>query len=423
MNEDSISSILIIVLLLAFSAYFSATETAFSSVNKTRLKAMAEKGNARAALALKLSEQYDQLLSSILVGNNVVNIATSSISTLMFVRMLPNIGATVSTIVITIVVLIFGEISPKSLAKENPEKFAMVSAPIIRVVIWVLTPINFLFTQWKKLLSKLFKSDDSRRMTQDELLMLVEEVAQDGSIDKSEGDLLRSAIEFTDRDAEDILTHRVDLEAVPVTATKKEVAKSFSESRYSRLLVYDGSIDNIVGVIHQKDFYTGTGISDRPLTELMKEPVYVPQSVKISDLLKVLQKHKAHIAVVSDEYGGTLGIVTMEDILEELVGEIWDEHDEVVESFRKVGENTYRVLCSTDLDKLDRFFHLDVESDCTSISGWVMEQLGRIPKEGDSFDYEDLHVTVTSTDYHRVLEIEVQRIPQPAQPSDDEKAQ
>ena len=423
MNEDSISSILIIVLLLAFSAYFSATETAFSSVNKTRLKAMAEKGNARAALALKLSEQYDQLLSSILVGNNVVNIATSSISTLMFVRMLPNIGATVSTIVITIVVLIFGEISPKSLAKENPEKFAMVSAPIIRVVIWVLTPINFLFTQWKKLLSKLFKSDDSRRMTQDELLMLVEEVAQDGSIDKSEGELLRSAIEFTDRDAEDILTHRVDLEAVPVTATKEEVAKSFSESRYSRLLVYDGSIDNIVGVIHQKDFYTGTGISDRPLTELMKEPVYVPQSVKISDLLKVLQKHKAHIAVVSDEYGGTLGIVTMEDILEELVGEIWDEHDEVVESFRKVGENTYRVLCSTDLDKLDRFFHLDVESDCTSISGWVMEQLGRIPKEGDSFDYEDLHVTVTSTDYHRVLEIEVQRIPQPAQPSDDEKAQ
>ena len=423
MNEDSISSILIIVLLLAFSAYFSATETAFSSLNKTRLKAMAEKGNARAALALKLSEQYDQLLSSILVGNNVVNIATSSISTLMFVRMLPNIGATVSTIVITIVVLIFGEISPKSLAKENPEKFALVSAPIIRVVIWVLTPINFLFTQWKKLLSKLFKSDDSRRMTQDELLMLVEEVAQDGSIDKSEGDLLRSAIEFTDRDAEDILTHRVDLEAVPVTATKEEVAKSFSESRYSRLLVYDGSIDNIVGVIHQKDFYTGTGISDRPLTELMKEPVYVPQSVKISDLLKVLQKHKAHIAVVSDEYGGTLGIVTMEDILEELVGEIWDEHDEVVESFRKVGENTYRVLCSTDLDKLDRFFHLDVESDCTSISGWVMEQLGRIPKEGDSFDYEDLHVTVTSTDYHRVLEIEVQRIPQPAQQSGDEKAQ
>ena len=423
MNEDSISSILIIALLLLFSAYFSATETAFSSLNKTRLRAMAEKGNSRAALALKLSEQYDQLLSSILVGNNVVNIATSSISTLLFVGMLPKIGATVSTIVITIVVLIFGEISPKSLAKENPEKFAMFSAPIIRVVIWVLTPINFLFTLWKKLLTKLFKSDDSHRMTQDELLMLVEEVAQDGSIDQSEGDLLRSAIEFTDLDAEDILTHRVDLEAVPVTASKEEVANSFSESRYSRLLVYDGYIDNIVGVIHQKDFYTGTGISDQPLTELMKEPVYVPQSVKISDLLKVLQKHKAHIAVVSDEYGGTLGIVTMEDILEELVGEIWDEHDEVIENFQKVGENTYRVLCSTDLDKLDRFFDLDVDSDCTSISGWVMEQLGRIPEEGDCFDYEDLHVTVTATDYHRVLEIEVQRIPQPPKQDEESTAQ
>jgi len=411
MNDDSISSIIIIAILIFFSAYFSATETAFSSLNKTRLKLLAEKGNSRAKLALSLSEKYDKLLSSILVGNNVVNIAMSSISTLLFVRLLPDIGATVSTIVITIVVLIFGEISPKSLAKENPEKFAMLSAPIIRVVIWVLTPVNFLFTQWKKLLRKLFKFDDSRRMTQDELLMLVEEVAQDGSIDEDEGDLLRSAIEFTDRDAEDILTHRVDLEGVSVTASKEEIAQVFSETRYSRLLVYDGSIDNIVGILHQKDFYTGAGITARPIAEIMKQPIYVPQSVKISDLLKVLQKHKAHIAVVSDEYGGTLGIITMEDILEELVGEIWDEHDEVVEDFQKTGENTYKVLCSADLDKLSRFFDLDCQSECTSISGWVMEQLGRIPSEGDSFTYEDLHVTVTATDYHRVLEIEVRRDP------------
>ena len=411
MNEGSISSILIIAVLLLFSAYFSATETAFSSLNKTRLRTMAEKGNARAALALKLSEDYDRLLSTILVGNNVVNLAASSISTLLFVGLLPDIGATVSTVVITIVVLIFGEISPKSLAKESPERFAMVSAPIIRVIIWVLTPINFLFAQWKKLLSRLFKGDGRRKMTQDELLMLVDEVAQEGSIGKDEGELLRSAIEFTDREAEDILTHRADLEAVPVTASKEEVARVFSDSRYSRLLVYDGSIDHIVGVLHQKDFYAGTGVSGRPLAELMKEPVYVPPSVKISDLLKVLQRHKAHVAVVSDEYGGVLGIVTMEDILEELVGEIWDEHDEVVENFRKVGDNTYRVLCSTALEELDRFFHLDVPSDCTSISGWVLEQMGRIPAEGDSFDYEDLHVTVTSTDHHRVLEVEIRCVP------------
>ena len=413
MNEGSISSILIIVLLLLCSAYFSATETAFSSLNKTRLRALAEKGSQRAAQTLRLSEDYDRLLSTILVGNNVVNLAASSISTLLFLGLLPDIGATVSTIVITVVVLIFGEISPKSLAKENPEKFAMLSTPVIRVLIWVMTPVNFLFAQWKKLLSRLFKGDDRRKMTQDELLMLVEEVAQDGSLEEHEGDLLRSAIEFSERDAEDILTPRSDLEAVPVSASKEEVARVFSESRYSRLPVYDGSVDNIVGVLHQKDFYTGTGVSPRPLTELMKEPVYVPQSVKINDLLRVLQKHKAHVAVVSDEYGGTLGIVTMEDILEELVGDIWDEHDEVVEQFRKVGEDTYRVLCSTDLYELDRFFQLDVKSDCTSISGWVMEQLGRIPEVGDHFAYEDLQVTVTETDHHRVMEVEIQRLPRP----------
>ena len=413
MNEGSISSILIIVLLLLCSAYFSATETAFSSLNKTRLRALAEKGSQRAAQTLRLSEDYDRLLSTILVGNNVVNLAASSISTLLFLGLLPDIGATVSTIVITVVVLIFGEISPKSLAKENPEKFAMLSTPVIRVLIWVMTPVNFLFAQWKKLLSRLFKGDDRRKMTQDELLMLVEEVAQDGSLEEHEGDLLRSAIEFSERDAEDILTPRSDLEAVPLSASKEEVARVFSESRYSRLPVYDGSVDNIVGVLHQKDFYTGTGVSPRPLTELMKEPVYVPQSVKINDLLRVLQKHKAHVAVVSDEYGGTLGIVTMEDILEELVGEIWDEHDEVVEQFRKVGEDTYRVLCSTDLYELDRFFQLDVKSDCTSISGWVMEQLGRIPEVGDRFAYEDLQVTVTETDHHRVMEVEIQRLPRP----------
>ena len=413
MNEGSISSILIIVLLLLCSAYFSATETAFSSLNKTRLRALAEKGSQRAAQTLRLSEDYDRLLSTILVGNNVVNLAASSISTLLFLGLLPDIGATVSTIVITVVVLIFGEISPKSLAKENPEKFAMLSTPVIRVLIWVMTPVNFLFAQWKKLLSRLFKGDDRRKMTQDELLMLVEEVAQDGSLEEHEGDLLRSAIEFSERDAEDILTPRSDLEAVPVSASKEEVARVFSESRYSRLPVYDGSVDNIVGVLHQKDFYTGTGVSPHPLTELMKEPVYVPQSVKINDLLRVLQKHKAHVAVVSDEYGGTLGIVTMEDILEELVGDIWDEHDEVVEQFRKVGEDTYRVLCSTDLYELDRFFQLDVKSDCTSISGWVMEQLGRIPEVGDRFSYEDLQVTVTETDHHRVMEVEIQRLPRP----------
>jgi putative hemolysin len=271
--------------------------------------------------------------------------------------------------------------------------------------------VNFLFTQWKKLLSKIFKSKNEHTVTQDELLMMVDEASQAGDINEDEGELLRSAIEFNDLCAEDILTPRVDLETVPSTATKEEVAKVFSESRYSRLLVIEDGIDDIVGVIHQKDFYCGTGVTDQPLTEVMSVPIFVPENIKIGRLLKLLQTNKSHIAVVSDEYGGTVGIVTMEDILEELVGEIWDEHDEVVVPFEKIGENTYRVVCTEDLDKMEEFFDIECESDCTSISGWVMEQLGRIPREGDRFTYDDMEVVVTETDAHRVIEVEITRHP------------
>ena len=409
MTSQMITYIVILVICVILSAYFSATETAFSSLNKTRLRTLAEKGNKKAALANSLAEDYDKLLSTILIGNNIVNIGASSLGTVLFVQLLGgDIGAAVSTIVITIVVLIFGEISPKSLAKDSPEKFAMFSAPIIKMLITVFAPLNWFFTQWKKLMSKIIRSDNDSRMTQDELLMFVDEVKQDGSIDEDEGNLLRSAIEFTDLDAEEILTHRLDLEAVPVTATKQEIAEVFSESRYSRLLVYEGTIDHVVGILHLKDFYTGTGITEEPVTQVMTAPVFVPKSVKIRDLLKLLQQHKSHIAVISDEYGGTLGIVTMEDILEELVGEIWDEHDEVVESFKKMDENTYRIACTTNLDKLYQFFHIDPDTNSTSISGWVMEEMGRVPEKGDSFRYENLQVSVSHIDHHRILEIEVE---------------
>ncbi len=420
MDSDSLRDILIMAVLILMSAYFSATETAFSSLNKTRLKTRAEKGSRRAAATLKLADDYDRLLSTILIGNNIVNIATASIGTLLFVRHYGDLGATLSTIVVTVVVLIFGEITPKSLAKDSPERFAMFSTPFLHALVVVLTPVNWLFTQWKKLMSLIFRVKEDRRLTQDELLVLVDEVAQDGGIDADESELLRSAIEFTDRDAEDILTHRVDLEAVPATATKEEVAQVFSTSRFSRILVYEESIDNIVGIIHQKDLYDGAGLVDKPLSEIMTAPLFVTKSIKISDLLKLLQKSKSHIAVVSDEYGGTLGIVTMEDILEELVGEIWDEHDEVIEDFRKVGEDTYRVSCNVDLDKMSRFFDVECEADCTTVSGWVMEQLGRIPNEGDTFTWENLDVTVTDTDYRRVLEIEVHCRPKEEKDSEDE---
>lgn len=397
---------IIMVALVLMSAYFSATETAFSSLNKTKVKTLAEKGNKRAKLVLSLSERYDKLISTILIGNNIVNIALASIGTVYFISLFGDKGATISTAVITVAVLIFGEISPKSIAKDLPEKFAMFSAPLISFLIWILTPANFIFSLWKKLLAKLLRIESDSKMSQEELLMLVDEVEQEGSIDEDEGDLLRNAIEFREQEAGDILTHRVDLEAVSTDATKEEIAKVFTQTRFSRLLVYNESIDNIIGVIHLKDFFTETGITKRPLNELITKPVFIQKSEKINDLLKILQQNKSHIAVVLDEYGGTRGIVTMEDILEELVGEIWDEHDEVVENFKLIGENLYDVDCSADFDDFCEFFNIEAEDeDGNALSGWIMEQLDKVPEVGDSFTYQHLSVTVTETDYHRVTKI------------------
>ncbi|MBE6551852.1 MAG: HlyC/CorC family transporter [Ruminococcaceae bacterium] len=397
-----IMQIAIMLFCIIMSAYFSATETAFSSLNKTRLKTMADKDNKRAELAYSLAEKYDKLISTILIGNNIVNILLASLGTVIFVHLMGDIGATVSTVVITVVVLIFGEITPKSIAKDQPEKFAIFSAPLINVLIVLLTPLNFLFSLWKKLVSKLFKVEENAKMSQEELLMLVEEVQQDGSIDNTEGDLLRNAIEFTDRRAEDIITHRVDLEAVSINDSKEEIARVFSATRFSRIPVYNETIDDIVGVIHQKDFYVDGKMIDGDIKDIMSPPVFIHKSEKISDLLKLLQVRKSHIAVVLDEYGGTFGIVTMEDILEELVGEIWDEHDEVVEDFKKISENEYTVDCAVNIEDLERFFDLEIESESVSFGGWIMEQLGKIAEVGDSFEYENIEVVVDAIDGHRV---------------------
>ena len=404
------TSLLLMAVLVAFSAYFSATETAFSSLNRTRLRVLAEKGDKRAALAFSLSEQYDKMLTSILIGNNIVNIALSSLCTLLFIHLLGDGGATVATAVATVVVLVFGEVTPKSLAKESPERFAMFSAPFLRAVMWVLSPFAWLFSQLKKLVGRVVRSGGERPMTQEELLMLVDEVQQEGGLDKDEHELLRSAIEFTDRDAEDILTHRVDLEAVPADASPEEVARVFGESRFSRLLVYGTDIDDIVGVIHQSDFYADGLQGGKPLSALMTPPLFVPKSIRISVLLRLLQRKKAHIAVVTDGYGGTLGIVTMEDILEELVGEIWDEHDEVVEDIRREEAGVWTVSGGADLYRLLDRLGLDgrqVES--ASVTGWVMERLGRVPEPGDVFTEGPWRITVTAADERRVRQLRVEQ--------------
>jgi len=402
---------------LLFSAYFSATETAFSSANLTRLRMLAEKGNRRAALVCRQLERYDRLLSTILIGNNIVNIAMASLATALFVKSFGDAGATLSTVVVTVVVLIFGEISPKSIAKDCAEDWAMTAAPFLQLMIWLLMPLNAAFSLWKKLLARVFHLDPDSRMSPEELLMLVNEVQQDGSIDKDEGDLLKNAIGFSDQEAQDILIHRVDLAALPVTASKEEVAELFTETKYSRLLIYREDIDHIIGTVHQKDFYVGCGVTDKPLEEILSPPVFVMENEPISLLLKKLQQSKMQMAVVVDEYGGTCGIVTMEDILEELVGEIWDEHDEEEGFIRKTGPRTYLVDASMDFDDFAEFFHLSVETEMSSVSGWVMEKFDRVPEVGDRFVSDGLRVLVTRVDNHRTGEIQV-TLEEPAEPGD-----
>ena len=422
MPGNTVPYLIVMLICLLLSAFFSATETAFSSYNRTRVKTLAEKGKKRAKLVLHLSENYDKLISTILIGNNLVNIAIASLGTVLFVHYYGDIGATISTAVVTVTVLIFGEISPKSISKDFPESFSMFSAPIIRLLIWIFLPLNLLFSLWKKFLTLFFKPKDDDKMSQEELLMLVEEVQQDGSIDKEEGNLLKNAIEFSERKAEDILTHRVDLEAFPKDTPKEEIAKKFSDTKFSRLLVYEDSVDNIVGIVNQKDFYTENGITERSLDEILTPPLFIHQTEKISDLLRILQKNKSHIAVVLDEYGGTLGIVTMEDILEELVGEIWDEHDDVVELFREEADGSVLVDCSADPEDFFKRFSVDAATDSTTLAGWVSEMLDKVPQEGDTFEAFGLSVRVEQADAHRVLSVRVQRLREEVrEPEQEEK--
>lgn len=406
-------TLIIILLCIIMSGYFSATETAFSSLNRIRIKNMADKGNKRAALVLKLSEDYDRLLSTILIGNNIVNIACASLSTLLFVRLLgEDAGASVSTAVTTVIVLVFGEVSPKSIAKESPEKFSMFSAPILNFMAVLLTPLNFLFKQWKKVLSRFFHSSASQGITEEELITIVEEARQDGGIDEQEGDLLRNALEFNELKAADILTPRIDVVGVNVCAGAEEIASVFTETGYSRLPVYQDSIDNIVGILYHKDFYNKIYGTGRGIKDVIRPALFITRHKKISQLLQELQASNHHIAVVIDEFGGTVGIVTLEDILEELVGEIWDEHDEIIRSVEKLSDDEFLVLGNANVDKLLELLGYDEETEAVTVNGWIMNELQKLPEKGDSFRFHEWQITVMEMEERRVKSARICRCEQ-----------
>ena len=371
---------------------------------------MADKGNKKAAKTLHLVDQYDKLLSTILIGNNVVNILGSSLTTILFVKWLGDTaGPTAATIILTIIVLIFGEITPKSIAKERPEKFAMFSTPIIYAMMVFLTPVNWLFSVWKKFVALFVKPEIDKGVTEEELLAIVEEAQQDGGINEQESEIIQNAIDFTEQEAGNILTPRMEITAISSDANKEEIAKIFTETAYSRLPVYKDTIDHIIGVVYHKDFYNKVYNNGNTTEEIMRPVVFVTKTKKIGKLLKELQAKKSHIAVVLDEYGGTLGIVTLEDILEELVGEIWDEHDEVENDIEIKTEAECVIAGNALIDSV--FEYLDLEEDEAlenmTVSMWIMDMLGRYPKVGDTLMYQNINMEILEVDEYRVEKVKI----------------
>jgi putative hemolysin len=403
--EQEIRLIILLAVLILLSSFFSATETAFSSVSKVKLKNKTQNGSKAAKRTLYLAERFDKVLIVILIGNNIVNIAAASIATVIFVRYWGDFGVTLATIVMTTLVLIFGEITPKSIAKEIPEKFALTVTPIVYLLIWILAPFSFIFGLWQKFMNRVLKFEKEAMVTEEELLTYVDEAKLEGEINENEQKMIQSVIDFDDLKIEDIFTPRVDVVAIDMNDDNKKITHIFKTSGFSRLPVYEKDIDKIVGIINHKDFYNVVLLEKRPLTEIIKAAVNVTEYMKASDLLSLLKMNQSHMAIVKDEFGGTLGIVTLEDVLEELVGEIWDEHDEIIEEITKLSDHAYQVKGQADLEQFFEIINFDEEIEHQTVNGWVLEQLGKIPSIGDQFSYKNLHVSIMNADEKRVLEV------------------
>lgn len=411
--ENNTGAIISIIVLVILSGYFSATETAFTSINKIKLKAMASEGNKKAKRVLDLAESYDRLLTTILIGNNVVNIAMTAVSTVLFIRLYGQYGATVATVVITLVVLIFGEISPKNLAKESPENFAMFSSLTIKFCMSALRPITFIFSKWQELVIKLFKVGGDNTITGREISSFVEEAKEVGGIEAEQEELIQNAIEFNELMAEEVMTPRVDIRAISIDFEEDEVAEIFRTTGFSRLPVYEDDLDKILGVLNQKDFHNYILGSNKTISDFVKPVVFVAGTMRIATLLKKLQSVKAHIAIIVDEYGGTEGLVTMEDIIEELVGDIFDEHDAIMSQEVTLLQNgSYRVMCNANITKIFDYFEIDHEPDANTVNGWVVIELNKLAEKGDTFEkvYGDklVKVKVTKTTPRKALEINLQ---------------
>ena len=408
MSNNTILTVLVI-LVLCYS-FFSASETAFSSLNRIKLKALANSGNRRAEKAYALTERFSQLLTTILIGNTIVNVVSASLATVFFTNLFGGNGVAISSVIMTLVIMIIGEILPKNIAKHVPEKFAMSVTWVLNILVWIFTPLTFVFELLEKWIASIFHADNDSYTT-DEFITMVEEANEEGDIEDHEADLITNALEFNDLDVGEILTPRIDVIAIDVDDDSiEDIEIKYRDSGFSRLPVYQDNIDNIIGVLIEKDFYYHLLYEkSTDIRSILKEAIYTSEQVKISSLLKQFQTSKSHMAIVVDEYGGTQGIITMEDILEELVGEIYDEHDQVVEYYKKLDDDTYLVKADVDYDDMFEHFgiEIDEEYEFNTTSAWVIDVLDKIPTVGDSFDYKNMHIEVTDADSKKVNEIKI----------------
>lgn len=415
-DSHTMNYVIIIIILVLISGFFSSTETAFSSVNKIRLRNYLKNGNKKAKKALNIIENYDNALSAILIGNNIVNIASASISTVLFTKFFGDAGIAISTIIITILVLIFGEIIPKSIAKEHPESFTLATSSILSVIMVVLYPFIKVFVGLKNIFVKIFinKSDSQPSVTEQELKFIIQEIKEEGVLEEQEGELVQSALDFDEITVGEIFTPRVDIIAIDYDLSTENILSLFIKEKYSRIPVYKNTIDNIIGVLHERDFFTKY-IKEKTvdIKSILQKTIYLPQQKKISEALKELQKQKLHMAVISDHYGGTLGIVTLEDILEELVGEIWDEADEVELDIIEISEKIFQV--NGDMNIYDMIEKLcenisDFFTTSNTVSGWVLEKFEKIPNQGDFFEFKNIKVTVKTVEEQRVIDLIIEII-------------
>ncbi len=417
--------ILVLAVLVLFSAFFSASETAISTINRIRMCNRADEGDKRAQKVLQMADNYDKTLSTILVGNNIVNIAFASLSTMLFTNWFGISGVGIATFVSTVIVLIFGEILPKSLAKEFADSFAPFVAYPLWVIMLILTPVVYIFIGIKKGVMRIFKPQKKQvSVTEQELKYIIEEIEGEGVLEKQESELVQSALDFDEITADEILTPRVDVVSVEVKESIETIKDIFVEEHFSRIPVYEDSIDNVIGVLYSKDFFTAyIKEKDFSIRDILQGVVFIPPKKKISELLTELQKSKSHIAIVTDQYGGNMGIVTLEDILEELVGEIWDEYDEEERDFVELDENTFEISGDLRVSELIENLSvngLSIDTSSNSVGGWALECFGHIPENGEFFIYKNLKVTVKEISENRILRMTLQFI-SPVKPENEQE--